>query len=287
MKQPAGTPNPKRETWLSALSFLVGILLGAVVGPFAFFALYLLAIPVGVLVGGIVGGAWGRRNPITVTGFASLSILPAAAVFILGERFLPLPVRVITWCLAPIFGVLGLWLLPRLAEKMWPEQRTRENYAMAALLLFLLTPVAAWKLMPQSQAERDSASGTVQLNFFQQCDALAEREGYHATPTQPAYAAPHLIRLRSFPELCCPGIVAPMRNREVGMGNARIAMHFVTTASFANTFDYYQRLLKGASQTNPLGVSFPCMRVSGSLRGKPVSVVIGDIPERGVGVTIF
>lgn len=250
--------------------------------------MYIFAIPVGLLVGGIVGGMWGRRNPITTTGYAALGVVIAEAVFVLGERFLQLPTRALTWFLAPILGGLGLWLLPYLARRLWPDQRTRENGAIVAVAAFFILPVALWQLQPKDQIEADTESARIQSDFYLSCDTLAQAEGHHATRHQPPQPAPHLLTLRSFPELCCPGIPASMRNQEIGVGDWRIVIHYVTRAHFGDTVHYYRNLLPGSDlQQSPIKVPFPCTRLTGSLRGEPVSVIIADVPKRGVGVAIF
>lgn len=288
MSLPAGTSNTNAPPRFSTLSLIIGLLVGICVGPVSFFFLYLLAIPIGLVVGLIVGGYWGRRNPITTTGFASLGVVLAEVIFVLGERFLQLPTRAIAWFAAPIVGALGFWLLPYLARALWPNLRDRENAAIIAFAAFLILPWGLFLFMPRGEMEADSDSFKLQTGFYLSCDALAQAEGHHATRHYPPQPAPHLLALRSFPELCCPGIAPSLHNQEVPIGDWRITMNYVTRAQFADTVGYYRGVVSGGVvQQKPVNVLFPCTRITGTVRGEPVSVIIADVPKRGVGVVIF
>ncbi|MGC4044352.1 MAG: hypothetical protein QM758_11190 [Armatimonas sp.] len=285
-----------RTKVLSVVSVMVGALVGATIGPTCFFFLYVLALPLGIVVGGLVGGFWGWRTSISVVGFASLGVVLAELVFVLGERYLQLPMRTVTWIAAPAIGFLCLWLFPYLARKIWPDQRLRENAALVATLFFLFVPVLFVSLQPKDPVQRDADSFHVQNDFYLKCAAQAAAEGYHPTHDHPPKPAPHLLTLRTFPEICCPG-VRPLKPNEAGMGvwpreanlgDWHVVMSFVPKAHYAETVVYYRGLLAGVTvKEKPFALSYPCTRISGTLRGEPATVIVADIPERGVNVGIF
>ena len=142
--------NPPPTPLSRVLSIIVGAYVGLTLGPliftFLFFFVVFIGVPVGIILGPILGGLWGNRSPLFRTAFAAFGVWLGLLIFVLGENFLELPTRAVTWFAAPILGLAAMFLLPLLAGRLVPEEK-RERVSIIAAVVFLVAPMALTPLI--------------------------------------------------------------------------------------------------------------------------------------------
>ena len=288
-------PTPLNRVLSIIVGACVGLTLGPVVFTFVFFSLVLIGVPFGFVMGPILGGLWGNRTPLFRTAFGAFGAWLGLLIFVLGEKYLELPTRAITWFAAPILGLAALFLLPLLAKRLLSEEK-REKAAIIAAVVFLAAPMALTPLLvffpgllpidPQQQANESSDQ---EMAFMMKGDAeaiTALGSGYKSYSTRVTDKIAFL-RLR-VPEICCPGVRAPALKQEVGEGDWKVAIHYLTTANLDSTVRYYEQAFGSRALTPLQSGSGPVIwRVNGKVRGIPISARITNIPHRGVCVVVF